>query len=479
MTPFAPAKNQVGCLKCGILGFQGAGKTYLAVDIALGLIKLTKATKPLYFIDTEHGSDWAIPRCDQAGVPLKTWKTRAFKDLITAQHIAERESSLLIIDSITHFWNELVVAYKKSHNLGKRVPWYHWGPIKEEWAQFSEWFVNVPLHIIVCGRAGYTYDEQEDQEGQKELLKTGTRMKVEGEFGYEPALLIELERERASGEVGARIVRRAYVIKDRRMDKDTLDGKVFDNASFKDFLPHIQALNLGGEHLGFDATSHSEDVLVSDDSRSEYIRMRTIALEEIEEECKTLWPGRTAKEQAIKGAVMEALFGTKSWTAIKGLAVPQLQDAVWRLRRLSTVEGLDLVDTEAVCQALNAPKPSDKTLASEVGDFFAGQPAEALGVAPSDVPPEPERKETAAPDSSRVEPDEATPTTPPEDPVEAERKALLAKIAKLKAKAPESYAEALSLANVNEDSLAHTDPALLAEIGDHIARYVKGKKAKA
>ena len=43
--------------------------------------------------------------------------------------------------------------------------------------KFTDLFINAPIHIILCGRAGYEYDYFEDQEtGKKNLEKTGIKI---------------------------------------------------------------------------------------------------------------------------------------------------------------------------------------------------------------------------------------------------------------------------------------------------------------
>lgn len=336
MPLFKPAKNLQAYLKVGFLGFQGSGKTYTAVELTLGLHAHIESDKPVMFLDTETGSDWAIPRFDQVGVELLVAKTRAFADLVAAFGEADGAADILIIDSVSHYWRELLESYKRSHRLSGRIPFHHWQPIKEEWQKFSDAFVNSRLHVIVCGRAGWEYDYSEDEEGNKDLIKTGTKMKAEGEFGFEPSLVVEMERKREvgtldgkpRGTIGARVIHRAHVLKDRRMDGRGMDGAVIDNPTFGDFLPHIEALNLGGAHLGVDTSRRSDEYF--DDanrSRTENRRLRTIALEEIEGTCKALWPSTSGADKQAKIAVLERLFGTKSWTAIKGQRREDVQDA--------------------------------------------------------------------------------------------------------------------------------------------------------
>ena len=84
MSIFKPAVNQIAFLKAGVLGFQGSGKTYLAFELALGLHKYIKATKPIMFLDSETGSDFGIPRCKEAGIELSVSIDKSFITLFPA-----------------------------------------------------------------------------------------------------------------------------------------------------------------------------------------------------------------------------------------------------------------------------------------------------------------------------------------------------------------------------------------------------------
>jgi hypothetical protein len=203
---FDEAENTTAFLKMGILGFQGSGKTKTATKTTIGLIqhmkklKVPAADKPVYFLDTETGSDWVLPDFAAAGIPVKTKKTRSFSDLVAAVPIAQQNASVLLIDSATHFWKELCESYcrRKAEQLKRstyRLQMNDWGYLKGElaWGKFSDLYVNSGVHIILCGRAGYEFNMDQDEEGHKELQKTGVKMKAEGEFGYEPSLLVYME----------------------------------------------------------------------------------------------------------------------------------------------------------------------------------------------------------------------------------------------------------------------------------------------
>jgi hypothetical protein len=111
MSLFAPAEVTSAYLKMALMGFQDSGESYTAALTAIGIAKLITHRKPVFFLDTEKGSDWVKPMFDRAGIALHTAKTRAFTDLLAAIPEAETHGSVLIVDSLTHFWVELCETY--------------------------------------------------------------------------------------------------------------------------------------------------------------------------------------------------------------------------------------------------------------------------------------------------------------------------------------------------------------------------------
>ena len=322
MTLLRPAVNQTAFLKAGLMGFAGSGKTYTAAKVAIGLSRQIGDGKPVAMFDTETGSDFLIPKFNEAGVELLVAKTRSFSDLLAFMKEADGVASVAIIDSISHVWKELLDAYTKKLNRRNGLLFQDWGPIKSEWQGFTDAYLNSQLHVIMCGRAGYEYDFEEDEGGKKQLVKTGTKMKAETEMGYEPSLLIEMERvPRDNGQKGWH--HRATVLKDRT---DLMNGASILNTTFESFAPVIGFLNLGAHHVGVDTTRSSEDLFDSPDSRSDRKRKVEITLELITD---TLVEGGIAgtakadKEAQIKQ--LKAAFGTSSWTAIKNMRLEELE----------------------------------------------------------------------------------------------------------------------------------------------------------
>jgi AAA domain len=319
MSLLQPAKITSAYLKMGILGFQGGGKTKTAGKTAIGLYKYMQSkgidctSKPVAFFDTETGSDWLIPDFKQAGVPLVVAKRRSFADLLAVMKEAEAGASVLIIDSITHPWRELCESYmraKKRTFLGMD----DWGYLKGEhgWAKFTDMFVNSKLHIIMCGRAGYEFEDYKDDNGKRQIEKVGTKMKTEGETGFEPSLLVLMEQveDLRTGKVK----HRATVQKDR---STLLDGEQIDNPDFKDFLPHIERLNLGGDHLGVDIEGDSQHILKTEKRDWQPVQ-RKIALGEIEEILVRHYPGQAAVDKKAKAELLRTHFKA-CWAEIESV----------------------------------------------------------------------------------------------------------------------------------------------------------------
>jgi hypothetical protein len=319
-----PARPEAAFLKMGIYGQPKAGKTFTASSILIGFHKFMKSDKPIAFLDTETGSDYIQHRFKAAGIPLLVAKTRAFKDLLDITDQAENLCFALLVDSITHPWDELMSSYQKQNNLS-RITLRHWIPIKAMWREFTTKYVNSKIHFIVCGRAGDIWEETVDENNEKELRRTGTKMRTEKELGYEPSLLVEMEAIQSEVKFGGAIINRAYVKGDRF---DVINGQIFDNPTFETFLPHIQLLNLGGEHKAMEVGRTSVGIFDDPNRGEKRIITRDILIEEIEGYIKLLYGGQTeADKTARTKIIMELTGGRPSWTAVTQMRIEELEIA--------------------------------------------------------------------------------------------------------------------------------------------------------
>jgi hypothetical protein len=370
---FQKAEAGHSFLKAGIMGLAGSGKTYTASSIAIGLIgymtdKGVTPKKRVAFVDTENGAAWLTPRFAEVGIELMVARTRALPDLRDSIDWAQANADVLIIDSITHFWTVYCDEYARRKRRDRGLEFSDWNEVKREWRMnFTDRYLNSAVHIIMCGRQGYEYDMEKNQAGKKELVKTGVKMKAEGETGFEPSLLVLMEQEHkmVNGDFDS-IDRVATVLKDR---STRLDGKSFRNPTFKDFLPHVQSLALGGIGVTIDTERDNSELFTEDggDAWKHRETQRQIALEEIEAELVRQWPGQDKEAKAAKADALERLFATRSWTAVASRSLAQLQtarDALWRETRghgygenpQAPVEAA--AATEAVDTQVEQPMPS-------------------------------------------------------------------------------------------------------------------------
>jgi len=313
MNIFKVAEPEMAYLKMGLYGKAGSGKTFTSSKVAIGLAQFVKDERPVAFIDSETGSDFVRPMFEAAKVGLIVSKSRSFAKLVDGVDEAEKEASVLIIDSITHFWYEIVRSYMADMKI-TRMAFHHWGPVKEEWRRFADRYVNSKLHIIMAGRAGDVWEDTADEQGILESKRVGTRMKAEVETGYEPSLLVEMVREYKSKAKGATWTHRAYVMKDRY---DLIDGKHYDDPGLGEFMPHIASLNLGGKHKGVDADT-SEGMFTQGRSRAEWVEQKKTLLEKIQNEIYLLHPSASAEDKKARLELLKKIFGTHAWNEIAG-----------------------------------------------------------------------------------------------------------------------------------------------------------------
>lgn len=323
-------------LKAGIFGFAGSGKTFTSALLAIGLWKKLNAlngyNKPVFFVDSETGSSYIKTLFNKANVPVQGIKTRAFVTLMAAMREAIAGDHILLIDSISHFWQEIMRAYLKKNNL-TRLRLRDFVPLKEEWSAFPTLYLNSPIHIIMAGRAGYDWGEENDDEedGKKKLVKTGTKMKAEGDLGYEPTLLIEMEHVHADSSIGSSFINRAFVIKDKF---DVLKGKSFDMPRFEDFAPHIDMLAIGGVPPTIDTETSSSDMMISHNGISKRLKERDILIEELWENLPLHFNIRTDIGKAEGAKFLQETFGMLSKTGIEGLSNEVIQAGLTKIKLL-------------------------------------------------------------------------------------------------------------------------------------------------
>jgi hypothetical protein len=330
-----------GFLKAGFLGFNKSGKTFTATLLALELRKRLELKGPVALFDTEGSGEYIAPlvKRNTNAFPIGV-KSRSLVDLLKCARECEAgAASILIVDSITHVWREVMQAYLEQINKVRdakgqprrvRLEFQDWNTIKEKWSEWPDYYLNSKLHIIVCGRAGNTWEFQEsenpDGTTHKELVKTGTKMKVEAEFGFEPSLLVEMERLQVPDEKRPGhflITHRATVIGDRF---NAMDGASTENPVGAWFSPHLDLLTPGAVNT-VDMAAKT-DLGVNEQGDAEFVaerHRRAVLCEEIEGEIVKAYPGQSKEEKKAKVLLIEKAFETTSWIKVQAMPADRLK----------------------------------------------------------------------------------------------------------------------------------------------------------
>lgn len=324
------ATHELAAAKIGIYGEAGSGKTRTAMEIAVGLAELSHPRHaPIAFFDTEGGSDFMIPICEAAGIELLVAKARAFESLMDFMAEARELGAVVIVDSISHTWDDLRESYEKKLRRTQGLEIWDWGVIKPAWREFTNEYLMSPCHAIVCGRSQNMYEQvYNESRGKSEVQVTGTRMKTEKETGYEPSLLIEMERR--PNRQGSGWLHVASVVKDRA---DLLDGQEFNNPSFEAFRPHFNFLNIGGRHHPTDTQRDSQGMFRSPDNAIERKRQVEIVLEKVKDAfvLADIGTAKAADKKRMKELLL-AHFGTSAWSEIEGMRLESLTLGLASLR---------------------------------------------------------------------------------------------------------------------------------------------------
>jgi hypothetical protein len=311
-------------LKMGFFGDTGTGKTFTAAKVLSQFIKEYCKGSTLAMFDTEPSAGFIKNIVKEiTGKELLAVNSRSFSDLMDFTKECIDKKYVALVDSVTHPWRTLCSDYleaKKSRVSGAggreettRLSLKDWGPIKEIWNKFSELFVLSPIHICICGREGDVWEQVTDEEGKQEATKTGVKMKTEGEFGYEPSLLVRMQLADTRNDT-VRNGHFAFIVKDRF---DLLTGHFSeDKPDIEFFRPHIAALNLGGNNA---ERSEGKKVFHAGEGPNwETLKaQRAAIIENIEDDIVEKYPGRSAEENKAKVAALREAFGTSAWTELK------------------------------------------------------------------------------------------------------------------------------------------------------------------
>ncbi|MBN1126948.1 MAG: ATP-binding protein [Sedimentisphaerales bacterium] len=185
---FQRATKMQSRLRCAIFGPSGSGKTFSALRIANGL------GGRIGLIDTEFGS--ASKYADRFAFDTCCLQIPTIENYIQLIYQASQTYDVLIIDSMSHGWQELlqeIDQLAKSKYRGNS--WSAWSEGTPKQKELVRAIQSCPCHIIATMRSKTEWSVQTDERGRSKPMRVGLAPEQGKGIEYEFDLLLELSTE--------------------------------------------------------------------------------------------------------------------------------------------------------------------------------------------------------------------------------------------------------------------------------------------
>lgn len=230
MSKFKKATKKKCKARIAIYGVSGGGKTFSALRIATGL------GKRIAVIDTEHGSASKYSdRFEFDVLDLTDYSTEAYGAAIRDANGYD----VLIIDSLSHGWQELIEEVDKLANAKYRGnTWSAWSEGTPKQRALVEAILSFPGHVIATIRSKTEWSEEKTSNGKSRPVRVGLSPQQGKGIEYEFDMLVSISQEHV-----------AFVEKDR---SGKFQDRVIDKPG-EDLGKEIAAWLDQGEPAGGDA----------------------------------------------------------------------------------------------------------------------------------------------------------------------------------------------------------------------------------
>jgi hypothetical protein len=184
---FVKATKAKSKLRLAIMGVSGAGKTMTALRIATGL------GGKIAFIDTERGSASKYSdRFEFDVCELRDYSIKSYVDAIQGA----TGYDVLVIDSLTHAWQELLQEVDKLAQTKYRGnTWSAWSQGTPMQQKLINAILNFDGHVIATMRTRTEWVIESNSNGKNAPKKVGTNAEQGKGIEYEFDMLIEITQE--------------------------------------------------------------------------------------------------------------------------------------------------------------------------------------------------------------------------------------------------------------------------------------------
>lgn len=262
---FQKATKKQSKLRLALFGVSGGGKTYSALRLAKGL------GGKIALIDTEHGS--ASKYSDRFDFDVCNLDKPTINNILMCMDQA-RDYDVLIIDSLTHAWNELLQEVDKiaKAKYGGNS-WSGWADGNKKQTELINAILSFPGHVIATMRAETNWTTTVNDKGKMVPVRIGEAPKQGKQIEFEFDMLMQISQEH-----------QAVVLKDRT-------GKYQDECFIID------------EKLGEDlklwlSENINNSITPSSNNQTEHALLNSsegVFLEQFKETCKRLMTGKQIK----------------------------------------------------------------------------------------------------------------------------------------------------------------------------------------
>jgi hypothetical protein len=215
---FTKATKKQAKLRMAIHGASGSGKTFSSLSIARALVG---GACRIALLDTESGSaakysdKFDFDTCEVTGNYHPERLIEAIGNAVEAGY------ALIIVDSMTHFWNgpggvlEIVDDEVKKQKARGHKPdsFAAWKVGDAVYKRVVQTILAAPIHIILTMRAKQEYVKEANENGKTSIRKVGLAPEMRDSFQYEADIegMLDIEHNLVIGKTRC----------------DLLDGKVF------------------------------------------------------------------------------------------------------------------------------------------------------------------------------------------------------------------------------------------------------------
>lgn len=180
MMQFKKADKKASKLRCSIFGPSGSGKTYTSLRIANGFKNATNGK--IAFIDSERGS--ASKYADRFDFDVLELDRKTIADYLQGIKVASDNGyNILIIDSLSHAWQELIEDIDRLANVKyKGNTWRAWAEGTPKQRSLIDAIINYPGHVMATIRSKTEWEVGEDKKVRRVGLSPEQGKGIEYEF---------------------------------------------------------------------------------------------------------------------------------------------------------------------------------------------------------------------------------------------------------------------------------------------------------